>query len=60
MRSTPRECTCGSGEPCWPMSDGYGIFLTYVCDHCVAEKRTEFRDDIFSQYQTDEQIEEDW
>ena len=42
------------------MKDGYGIFLTYVCDHCVAEKRTEFRDDIFSQYQTDEQIEEDW
>lgn len=39
MGSTPRECTCGSGEPCWPMRDGYGIFLTYVCDDCIACKR---------------------
>ena len=57
---TPHECTCGSKEPCWPLKDGYGIFLTYVCDHCIKEKRTEFRDDIFCQYDTDEQIEADY
>jgi hypothetical protein len=49
-------CFCGSGEPKYPLKDGYGIFLTYVCDKCVKQKRSEFRVDIFEQYETDEQI----
>lgn len=49
-------CMCGSGEPRYPLKDGYGIFMTYVCDHCVKEKREEFRPDIFCQYDTDEPI----
>ena len=57
---TPQQCTCGSGEPCWPLRDGYGIFLTYVCDDCIKEKRAEFRSDIFCQYDTDDQIEADY
>jgi len=57
---TPRTCNCGSGEPPWAEKDGYGIFLTYVCDKCRKEKLSHFRDDIHTQYQTDEQIEEDY
>jgi hypothetical protein len=56
---TPNECRCGSGEPCWPLRDGYGIFLTYVCDRCIKAKREEFRSDILEQYDTDEPIEAD-
>ena len=58
--TTPHTCPCGSGEPCWELRDGYGIFMTYVCDHCHSEKLSHFRDDIFTQYETDEQIEEDY
>ena len=56
---TPRACNCGSGEPPYPLKDGYGYFLTYVCDHCVKEKRSEFRTDIFERYDTDEPLEAD-
>jgi len=54
---TPQFCPCGSGEPPYPLKDGYGIFMCYVCDDCVKEKRSHYRDDIFEQYDTDEQIE---
>ena len=56
---TPRTCNCGSGEPPYALKDGYGYFLTYVCDHCVKEKRSEFRTDIFERYDTDEPLEAD-
>ena len=56
----PDTCPCGSGQPCWAEHDGYGIFMCFTCDNCVAEKLSHFRDDIFTQYQTDEQIEEDY
>lgn len=56
---TPRTCICGSGEPPYPLKDGYGIFMTYVCDHCVKERRKEFRIDINEQYDTDEPIDAD-
>jgi hypothetical protein len=52
-------CSCGSNEYRYPLRDGYGIFLTYVCDKCVAEKRKEFREDIFEQYDADEPIDEE-
>lgn len=52
-----RACMCGSKEPRYPLKDGYGIFLTYVCDHCVGERRKEFREDIFGTYECDEPIE---
>ena len=53
---TPRTCACGSGEPPYPLRDGYGIFMCFTCDNCVAEKLSHFRDDIFTQYDTDEPI----
>lgn len=49
-------CNCGSKQPRYPIRDGYGIFLTYVCDHCVKEKRAEFREDIQEQYDAEEPI----
>ena len=50
-------CDCGSNEFRYPLKDGYGIFLCYVCDKCVGEKRKRYRDDIFEQYECDEPIE---
>jgi hypothetical protein len=58
-RRTPHTCPCGSDEPCWAEHDGYGIFLTFVCDKCRQEKLSRFRPDIMERYDTDEQIEED-
>lgn len=59
MRQTPHTCNCGSGEPPYPLKDGYGIFMTYVCDSCIKEKREEFRINIFDHYDTDEPIDVD-
>jgi len=56
--TAPYFCPCGSCQPCWALYDGYGIFMTYVCDQCHSAKLSQFRDDIFTQYDTDEQIEE--
>jgi len=44
-----------------PLYDARGVFCTYVCDRCEAEKRREFRPEIFSDpgYEADEPIEED-
>jgi len=58
--ATPHTCPCGSGEPCWPLKDGYGIFMAYVCDSCCAAQMSKWRDDIFERYPTDEPIEEDY
>ena len=53
------QCACGSGEQRYPLKDGYGFFLTYVCDSCVKRRRQEFRGNIFEQYDADEPIEAD-
>lgn len=50
------ECRCGSGQQRFPIRDGYGIFLTYVCDECIGQKRKEFRDDIMEAYDHDEPL----
>jgi len=34
--------------------------MCFTCDKCVAAQLAKFRDDIFTQYDTDEQIEEDY
>lgn len=38
---------------------GAGIFLTYTCPKCEAEKLAQFRADIFDAYEPDEPIEVD-
>ena len=54
-------CNCGSGEPKYAEYDGNGIFITYVCDECRAEKirgyRPEILDGPYTQADVDEQIE---
>jgi hypothetical protein len=55
-----RECPCGSGKETEGLLDGYGIFMCYVCDDCRDAKLSKFRPDIFEQYDTDEQIEDDY
>ena len=54
-------CSCGAGLFRRPLEDARGIFCTYVCDDCEAEKKAKFRPDIFTDnnYWTDEPIEED-
>ena len=55
-------CPCGSGEYRRELYDARGIFCTFICDQCEAEKkRAEFRADIFTDpnYWHDEPIEED-
>lgn len=52
------QCPCGSGDCKEAMHDGYGIFMTYACSGCWAEKRKGFRSDIFERYEADEPIEE--
>ena len=54
-----QKCPCGSGEFPEAEHDGYGIFLCYTCDKCYVTKMLSYRRDIFTRYDTDEQIEED-
>ena len=54
---TPVICDCNSGQFRFPLKDGYGIFLTYVCDKCIDKKLKRYRPDIMEQYQCDEPIE---
>lgn len=52
-------CFCGSGQPRRELTDARGIFCTFVCDKCEADRMKEFRSDIFtdSDYWHDEPIE---
>ncbi len=56
---TQKLCPCGSGLPRHELKDGYGIFLTFACEKCEAEKMKGFRPDIMSRYECDEPIEPD-
>lgn len=55
-----RLCHCGSGKYPEDIYDGKGIFLCRVCDDCKAEKLKGYRSDIFEDYETDEQIDDDY
>lgn len=54
-----KSCSCGSGEPRRANYDGHGIFLTFTCSKCHAERMKGFRPDIMAKYEADEPIEED-
>jgi hypothetical protein len=43
-----KSCPCGSGEYRRELLDARGNFCTFVCDKCEADRRQEFRPDIFS------------
>lgn len=55
-----RPCSCGSGLTRRELKDGYGIFMCFVCDKCEKTRRSDFRLDIGTRYDTDEQIESDY
>lgn len=44
-----------------PLHDARGIFVTYVCNQCEAQKRQGYRADIFTDgnYWSDEPIDDD-
>ena len=54
-----RPCLCGSGLPSYALTDARGIFCTYACESCEAEKKRRFRPEIFTDanYYADEPIE---
>lgn len=58
------KCRCGSGLHKYDLTDARGIFCTYVCEKCEAEKKAKYRPEIFTDYnyETSEPIEpdEDW
>lgn len=53
-----RPCLCGSGKESEEMLDARGIYCGRVCEDCEAEKRSQFRPEIFedSDYYADEPI----
>jgi hypothetical protein len=53
----PVVCDCSSGQFRFPLRDGYGIFLCYVCDRCIDMKLKRFRPDIMERYEAEEPIE---
>jgi hypothetical protein len=50
-------CPCGSGKYPEDMYDGHGIYLGRTCEQCQKSFTGKFRDDIFGDYDADEQIE---
>ena len=52
-------CNCGSGLHREQVLDGYGIFLTYVCDKCREHKLKEFRPDILDRYPLGDEVLDD-
>ena len=42
-----RPCLCGSGFTRYELVDAAGIFCTYVCSKCEAEKKKKYRSEIF-------------
>jgi hypothetical protein len=47
---------CDSGKYHEAIYDGYGIYLTKVCEDCRKESLKGFRADIFERYEHDEPL----
>jgi len=45
-----KTCSCGSKEPRRELVDAAGIFCTFVCDACEADKRKRFNPAIFEPF----------
>lgn len=47
----PEGCRYGEHpSPSWPVYDARSIYLCRVCEHCEAEKLSEFRPEILTGY----------
>ena len=57
----PKKCSCSSGLEKDEEYDARGIFLTYACSQCRAEKLGSYRSDVLTDanYWADEAIEGD-
>ena len=55
-------CNCGSGLPKGPNYDARGIFLTYTCKVCHADKMKGYRQEVLTDpgYETDEPVDYDY
>lgn len=45
-------CPCGSGNERYELRDAAGIFCTFVCESCEAEKRKRYNPSIFEERST--------
>lgn len=43
-----KPCRCGSGELRYPLNDGAGLFLTYVCAKCEDKVKASYNPAIWS------------
>ena len=60
MTDAQSPCTLEHRHPKRALIDARGIFCTYVCDACEAERRGRYRPEIFTGlYDADEPIDED-
>lgn len=59
--SRPQVCRCGSGLFPHAHHDARGIFLTYACSSCEAEKLAGYRPDVLTDanYWHDEALDDD-
>lgn len=55
------ECSCGSGNLRYDLTDARGIFCRYVCEDCEDKYRQTYRADVMDDpnYECDEPIEDD-
>lgn len=62
MKQYLEQCPCGSGKEAGAEFDARGIFLTYACDDCRAEKLSKYRPDVLTDpnYWADEDIDDDY
>jgi len=53
------KCNCGSGLEGWMENDARGIPLCCVCEKCVDEKLSKYRQEVLTDpcYEANEQIE---
>jgi len=51
------KCNCGSNKERYPVNDGYGFFLTYVCDFCYDKKMAMYVPNIHEHYEHSEDLE---
>lgn len=55
-----KPCNCGSGKPRYELVDAAGIFCTFVCEKCEAEKRKKYNPKIFSDWYDADEPEPYW
>lgn len=55
-----KSCNCGSGKPRYELVDAAGLFCTFVCEKCEAEKRKRYNPKIFTDWYDPDKPEPYW